>query len=284
MRDRFSKLPLHNPGLFTIKRLVSQSSPDDSPSPPIRTEIHCFVYVERGETLVTIGNETHLFKPGECAVIPAGQVFTVRYWQDCTGYMGGFHTDFLNADCSGRSVLRSFPFLRKWGGHKVRFGQGQAHFVVNILERLRGENAGENNKEVLRTYLTALLVEIEQARIKQGETEPDLDNKLCNDFVEYIFEHPDSDHSVAFHAGRLNVSPPYLTRTVKQLTGKSPQAWINEAVILEAKVLLEHTDLPVGEIALRVGHSDPSYFTRLFRKTVGMAPLAYRCGGKNPKI
>ncbi|MCC8035435.1 MAG: AraC family transcriptional regulator, partial [Rikenellaceae bacterium] len=243
-----------------------------------------FVFVEGGETLVSIGNETYLFKSGDCGVIPAGQVFSVRYWDDCTGYMGGFHTDFLNADCSGRSVLRSFPSLRKWGGHKVHFGDMQAPFVANILRRIEKESSNSNNLDILRTYLTALLVEIEQARSGESAGEPDLDHKLCNDFVEYIFENPASDHSAAFHAARLNVSVPHLTRTVKNLTGKTPQVWINEAVILEAKVLLEHTDLPVGEIAGRVGHSDPSYFTRLFRRAVGMAPTAYRAGTKNPKI
>lgn len=285
MKERFGRMPLSDPRLFTVKKLVSRSTPTDSPSPPIRTEIHCFVYVESGETLVTIGGDTYLFKQNECAVIPAGQVFSVRYWNECTGFMGGFHTDFLNADCSGRSVLRSFPFLRKWGGdHKVLFDRTQAPFVVNILERLLGENSSAANGDVLRTYLTALLVEIEQARKKAGDNEPDLDNKLCNDFVEYIFENPASDHSLAYHASRINVSPSHLTRTVKNLTGKSPLLWINQAVILEAKVLLAHTDLPVGEIAARVGVADPSYFTRMFRKNVGMAPLAYRNGVKNTKI
>ncbi|MCD8071747.1 MAG: AraC family transcriptional regulator, partial [Alistipes sp.] len=246
--------------------------------------IHCFVYVESGETLVTIGNETYLFKAGDCGVIPAGQVFSVRYWDDCTGYMGGFHTDFLNADCSGRSVLRSFAFLRKWGSHKIHFGQLQSPFVENILRRLENESSSSNNRDILRTYLTALLVEIEQARDAETPPEPDLDHKLCNDFVEYIFENPACDHTVGFHAARLNVSPPHLTRTVKNLTGKTPQAWINEAVILEAKVLLEHTDLPVGEVAGRVGHGEPEYFTRRFRKSVGMAPMGYRAHTKNPKI
>lgn len=282
MHERFGKMPLTDPGLFTIKRLESRSSPTASPSPPIRTGVHCFVFVESGETLVTIGTETYLFKANECAVIPAGQVFTVRYWHECTGFMGGFHTDFLSADCSGRSLMRTFPFLRKWGDHKVRFDSGQAPFVLNILHRLLGECGGGGNGDVLRTYLTALLVEIEQARAKGGE-EPDIDNRLCNRFVEYVFEHPGDGHSLGFHAERLNVSPPHLTRTVKKLTSKTPLQWINEAVVLEAKVLLSHTDLPVGEIAERVGHSDPSYFTRMFRRHVGMAPLAYRAGSKNPK-
>lgn len=282
MHERFGKMPLSDPGLFTIKRLLSRSSPTDSPSPAIRTGVHCFVFVESGETLITIGTDTYLFKSNECAVIPAGQVFTVRYWHECTGFMGGFHTDFLNADCSGRSVLRTFPFLRKWGGHKVRFDTGQAHFIMNILHRLLGECGGGNNNDVLRTYLTALFVEIEQARAKGGR-EPDIDNRLCNEFVEFVFEHPGEGHSLAFHAERLNVSQPHLTRTVKNLTGKTPLQWINEAVILEAKVLLSHTDLPVGEIAERVGHGDPSYFTRMFRRHVRMAPLAYRAGAKITK-
>ncbi len=70
--------------------------------------------MESGETLVTIGDEKPPLKSGELAVIPAGQVFSVRYWHECTGYMGGFHTDFLMPTATG-GALRSFPFLRTLG-------------------------------------------------------------------------------------------------------------------------------------------------------------------------
>jgi AraC-like DNA-binding protein len=53
-------------------------------------------------------------------------------------------------------------------------------------------------------------------------------------------------------------------------------AWIDEAVVSEAKALLSHTDLTVNEIAARVGILDPSYFSRFFRKQVGLTPIDFR--------
>ena len=44
----------------------------------------------------------------------------------------------------------------------------------------------------------------------------------------------------------------------------------------EVKALLSHTDLTVNEIAARVGMLDPSYFSRFFRKQVGMTPVDFR--------
>ena len=52
--------------------------------------------------------------------------------------------------------------------------------------------------------------------------------------------------------------------------------YIIAARIREAKRLLAHTDLSVGEVGVRVGILDHNYFTKFFRDNVGMAPLRYR--------
>ncbi|MBR3801006.1 MAG: helix-turn-helix domain-containing protein [Rikenellaceae bacterium] len=47
-------------------------------------------------------------------------------------------------------------------------------------------------------------------------------------------------------------------------------------MVSEAKALLSHTDLTINEIGARVGVLDPSYFSRFFRKQVGMSPIDFR--------
>ncbi|UOQ69423.1 AraC family transcriptional regulator (plasmid) [Hymenobacter volaticus] len=60
------------------------------------------------------------------------------------------------------------------------------------------------------------------------------------------------------------------------VTGKTPTRWIEETLVLEAKVLLSQSSWPVSEVAAAVGLADASYFSRLFKKHTGMSPLAYR--------
>ena len=283
MAGLFSRMPLHDRELFLIKRLEVVGEGNGLPSPPIRSAIHCFIFITKGEALASIGGESYLFQENDCAIIPAGQIFSVRYYSRCAGFMGGFHTDFLNTDTEGSSLLRTFGFLRKWGNHKVHFEPGHGVYILNIFERLCAEAGQVKNKYIQKAYLMTLLVELD-AIYRQPEEMPEtvnIDNELCNRFVEAVFNHPDMGMTIACYADRLNVTPAHLHKVVKRCTGKTPLAWINEAVTLEAKALLCHTDKPVNDVASVVGVADPSYFSRFFKRQTGLAPLAYRNEMKN---
>ncbi|MET0694742.1 MAG: helix-turn-helix domain-containing protein, partial [Propionibacteriaceae bacterium] len=58
--------------------------------------------------------------------------------------------------------------------------------------------------------------------------------------------------------------------------GMSPSAYLERQRISQARLLLEHTQRPVAEIARSVGFSDPLYFSTRFRRVVGTAPTHYR--------
>ena len=278
MADLFSKMPMHDNSLFVIRKLDVAASKKSFPSPLIRSGIHCFFYIVKGEALILIGEKSYLFKANECAVIPAGQMFSVRYHNDCTGFMGGFHIDFLNFDNENNSILRTFGFLRQWGSHKVLFDSRRGDYVSNIFERLCFENEERKNHKIIKAYLMALLVEIDEAyrNSASSKDEPSIENKLCNSFVELVFENANHSLPIAFYADKLNVAISHLHKTIKRFTGKTPLEWVNEAVLLESKIMLCHTVLTVNEIALKVGIHDPSYFSRLFKKHVGISPVSFR--------
>jgi AraC-like DNA-binding protein len=74
----------------------------------------------------------------------------------------------------------------------------------------------------------------------------------------------------------LHVTPNYLNKAVKQVTGKTALEQIHEMLILEAKILLKQNEMNVSEIADYLNFENPSYFTRLFKKRTGHTPLDYR--------
>lgn len=67
-----------------------------------------------------------------------------------------------------------------------------------------------------------------------------------------------------------------FTRRFVAATGLTPIQYVQRLRVEDGKRRLERTDDPVDEIAWRVGYEDPAFFRRLFRRTVGMAPGAYR--------
>lgn len=80
------------------------------------------------------------------------------------------------------------------------------------------------------------------------------------------------------YATCLSVHVNHLNRAVKESTGQTTTAHIAARVIQEASILLQHTDWSIAEIAYSLGFEYPAYFTRLFRKHTGQAPIARRQG------
>jgi AraC-like DNA-binding protein len=87
-------------------------------------------------------------------------------------------------------------------------------------------------------------------------------------FKQLVHLHYGTEKSVNFYADKLAVSVNYLNRCVKQL--------ILEVAIIHSQLLLLETNKSVASIAYELEFDDPSYFTRLFKKIVGISPTEYR--------
>jgi AraC-like DNA-binding protein len=78
------------------------------------------------------------------------------------------------------------------------------------------------------------------------------------------------------YAAQLNITPKYLTETVKEITGKTAGEIIDDFVLLEAKLLLDNPVLSIAEIADELHFSDQSFFGKYFKRHTGLSPKEYR--------
>lgn len=101
-------------------------------------------------------------------------------------------------------------------------------------------------------------------------------NELADAAADVISNHYMDDLTLDQLARQMYVSPYYLQRIFKQATGVSPFAFLTEKRITEAKRLLLETDEPVTSIAFQVGFKNPSHFSVVFAKNVGVSPTQYR--------
>jgi len=76
----------------------------------------------------------------------------------------------------------------------------------------------------------------------------------------------------------LNISPGYLSRLLKTLTGQSTQQHIHEKLVEKAKQQLSTTQLSVSEIAYGLGFEHPQSFSKLFKSRTSQSPLEFRAG------
>jgi AraC-like DNA-binding protein len=81
------------------------------------------------------------------------------------------------------------------------------------------------------------------------------------------------------HAAR--VSGPHLCRLMKAQTGLSPMRYLEEIRVKRAADLLHRTDLDIKRVSHTVGYRDQLYFSRVFRKRMGLSPTEYRTQGRS---
>ncbi|NEU60526.1 AraC family transcriptional regulator [Paenibacillus sp. ALJ109b] len=108
----------------------------------------------------------------------------------------------------------------------------------------------------------------------QGVTSKEKD--MVEEIIQYIHEHFNESISLESLAEQWNYSIQYLSKQFKLRTGRSPIEYVIKARMAKAKELMIRTDATAQEIASSVGYSDVFYFTRLFKKQVGMTPGQYK--------
>ena len=95
--------------------------------------------------------------------------------------------------------------------------------------------------------------------------------------VTFVEDHlGDSDINIGDMANAAAVSRSGLQRKMKQLMGVTPIDFLREARIKKACRLLRETDLAIVDIAYRCGFSDPKYFSKTFKTSVGKSPSEYK--------
>lgn len=113
-----------------------------------------------------------------------------------------------------------------------------------------------------------LLVALRRARAGAGPDGDPVLTALARDAFQPL--------SVAEHAARHGMTPAELRTAVRRAAGCGPKDYLLGIRLGRAKELLAGTDLPVAAVARRVGYEDPAYFSRLFTRRIGLAPVRFR--------
>nr|WP_281380713.1 AraC family transcriptional regulator [Rhabdobacter roseus] len=248
------------------------------PIPPSRSTNHSLIYLTEGEAIMTIGGETYTIHAHECLVVAAGQIFSFRHPDVNRGYLCTFHSDFVAEKWGQNELLQEFEFLNVWGHPRIPLGKKASALVEPLFQRILELYAAEGirNPALIQAYMVALLGEIKRAYQPTAGSTPSQAVRLANRFRELLFAHVRTHHRVTDYASWLSITPNHLNKAVKTATGKSASQWIDEALVLEAKVLLHQSTLAISDVAAGIGLLDPSYFSRLFKKHTGTTPLEFR--------
>ncbi len=99
---------------------------------------------------------------------------------------------------------------------------------------------------------------------------------IMEDFLMLVRDHHTKEHALAFYADKLCLTPKYLSKLVKSVSGKSAHKWIDSFVELEAKNLLKYSDMSIKSIVYALNFPSQTTFYRFFKAKTGMTPSEYR--------
>lgn len=134
------------------------------------------------------------------------------------------------------------------------------------------------SKEILMNYMEA----VAYFTITKLETEAKEEVKkqrgdmLFHQFMDEVRRNYTTERQLSFYADKLCITSKYLSRIVKQHSGRQPSEWIRDYVILESKALLRQNNLSVQQISDMLNFPNPSFFGKYFKTVVGCSPRQYQ--------
>ncbi|AYQ33595.1 AraC family transcriptional regulator [Runella sp. SP2] len=192
-----------------------------------------------------------------------------------------FTKAFFSKIFAHQNYLDQFQFFDQNAQHVNQFSADDTTTVLQLFQTIKSHinRSHAYQNEILASYFNILLLEyqilFEQLHFKNSYKK-NRSQQLVETFKNLLNSHFQQQRSVQFYADKLFITPKYLTEILKQETGKTASEWINELLILEAKVLLSNPQLQILQVAEALHFPDASTFGKFFKNLSGTSPLQYR--------
>ncbi|MQW89433.1 helix-turn-helix domain-containing protein [Sinorhizobium saheli] len=236
------------------------------------------LYIGGGAGDAVFGGTTHAIAPPAVITIPPAINHGFRFSEDIEGFVFTVLASHLPVPSGERSRLGAWmarPCLTRIGGSE------DGRYIAETLRRLAQEWETRRSHRIglIDGYLTTALTLT--ARLAETPADGDAAGESENErrlerFEALLRQHYLSHRPAVFYARELGLSPTHLNRVVRAMTGRSVHEVIAGKLVDEAKHELVFTRESVQEIGLRLGFSDPAYFSRFFLRRTGMTPRAWR--------
>lgn len=155
--------------------------------------------------------------------------------------------------------------------------------VMEYYRLMQTVNADRDNVfrwEIMKSIFYSMMLEIcdayRQYGTVVGKSELLRHEQLGDELFRLLSRHCRTHRSVSFYAGKLNITPKYLSREIKRITGRTVQEWVNRLTIMEMKKQLNVPGRTIMQISEDMEFSSPSAFVQFFKLHTGTTPLKYR--------
>jgi AraC family transcriptional regulator, transcriptional activator of pobA len=201
------------------------------------------------------------------------------------GFLIYFHEDFLNGHAL-HSEIKKYSYFDYEANEALHLSPAEEQTIWELYHKIETEyynNQDEYSKDIMLGHIESILKYAQRFYKRQFINRTDLSGKMISKFNEALSSYFEKGNlqekglpSVKLMASKLNLSPHYLSDLLKQETGKTTIELIHIFLISEAKNLIKGSNNNIAETAYALGFDNLPYFSRLFKKEVGVSPNQFK--------
>lgn len=275
--------------LFNIK----YNGIDDKFSKPIRLVGNGMVFCVKGSVHMSVNLNEYDVKEGCLVVLTDQDIVKVENGSDddirdlhwvviamSQNFLTNFRVDFRKILSEGVALIET-PVL-----HLDQNIRGYFEDYLKLIGKLANSEL-PMYKDAVRSLISSMvsiaagqwIADINRLRdekVVKLNSRSEHKTLTFRQFIKLVSENYTQQRQVIFYADQLCMSPKYLSKLVKDVSGKSAPEWIDSYVLLEAKHLLKYSDMPIKEIVFRLNFSNQTVFYKYFKAHTGMTPTDYR--------
>jgi AraC-like DNA-binding protein len=275
--------------LFNIK----YNGIDDKFSKPIRLVGNVMVFCVKGSVHMSVNLNEYDVKEGCLVVLTDQDIVKVEKGSDddirdlhwvviamSQNFLTNFRVDFRKILSEGVALIET-PVL-----HLDQNIRGYFEDYLKLIGKLANSEL-PMYKDAVRSLISSMvsiaagqwIADINRLRdekVVKLNSRSEHKTLTFRQFIKLVSENYTQQRQVIFYADQLCMSPKYLSKLVKDVSGKSAPEWIDSYVLLEAKHLLKYSDMPIKEIVFRLNFSNQTVFYKYFKAHTGMTPTDYR--------
>lgn len=245
---------------------------------PYRLQEGRIAIITNGRARVLINLIEYIFRPNYISLIAPGSIIQIiETSQDFDAHMMAIEHNFLPV--SGKEEFFAHFLQRKKNLllPLTTTEQVQIENFITVMWNVLQEPVFR--KEVIQHLLAGLLYNIEYIAKNKGQSESSPlthQNDIFQRFISLVNTYSKTERNVSFYADKLCLTPRYLNTVIRQASQQTVMDWINQSIILEAKVLLKHSNRLVYQISDELNFPNPSFFSKFFKRMTGMTPQEYQ--------
>lgn len=203
----------------------------------------------------------------------------------CSLYTLLIHPDFLWNSPFAKKV-KQYDFFSYSANEALHLSEDEKEVVISIFKMIEAElnsRIDDFSQNVVISQIELLLNYAERFYKRQFITRKAVSSDLLqklDDLLEAYFSTgmPLSQGlpTVGYLAGRLNLTPTYLSDMLRSLTGQNAKQHIQGKLTEKAKEILSATNLTSSEVAYQLGFEHPQSFTKFFKNMTNLSPIEFR--------